>query len=354
MRRRRWPRWVLRGKPLFHPASRTGLSKLDFFGRVSQNNVLGAILRNGRDTTDRLGAMKLEPRPECPASGDAARDERGVVYVEFIIAFMPLFTMFLAVCQLALVGAAEAMVRHAAYAAVRSAIVILDDSEKHFGNAPRGELSAGDPAKMTNGIDSVARKLGVPVTGASPNAPARAGFGIGSFILRMADAAPRSAARALTAPQQGARMVPIKAAAQLPLIPLAPSKQLQNAQRESVFRALASPEERQLQYAVEYAGAASAVTIHAAPGTDAPIQEPVGWNTPVTAKVQYAYQCNVPMVRALMCRPLDQLLQTHYGKLVNADALKALVNPEARFKLLTGSATLPNQGANYKITEESD
>lgn len=342
--------------------------------------------------------MKLEPRPECPVTGwpshpdarsrgiglgvtrgvrslvddigdghgasepceahaliDGVRDERGAVYVEFIIAFMPLFTMFLAVCQLALVGAAEAVVRHAAYAAVRSAIVVLDDSETHFGNAPRGDLRAGNPAAMTNGIDSIATKLGIAVSGTSTKARPEANTGFLGLIAggllgaaeSVADSVPKAA-------QQGARMVPIRAAAQLQLVPLAPSKQLQNTEQESVARALASPEERQLQYALEYTKAASTVTLHAAPGTDALIVEPVGWNTPVTAKVQYAYQCNVPMVRALMCRPLEQLLQTPYGKLIDADALKTIVNPEARFKLLTGSATLPNQGANYEITEERD
>ena len=38
------------------------------------------------------------------------RDRRGVVYVEFLLAFIPLFLLFLGTCQLALLNAARLMV----------------------------------------------------------------------------------------------------------------------------------------------------------------------------------------------------------------------------------------------------
>lgn len=147
-------------------------------------------------------------------------------------------------------------------------------------------------------------------------------------------------------------MAPIRAAAQLPLVPLAPNQSTLHPGQETVYASLASPEQRQLQYAFEYTMAASVVTVHAAPDTDALITEPIAPNASVTVKVEYAFQCNVPWVRTLMCRPLARLLETHYGTLIDAQGLTKIVNPESRFKLLTACATLPNQGANYATPKE--
>jgi hypothetical protein len=133
-------------------------------------------------------------------------DERGAVYVEFLIAFFPLFLMFLAICQLALLAAADAVVRHAAFSAVRSAIVVLEDNPERFDDAPYGSLSKGDPKKV-RGFDDVVAALG-----ALPKA--------------------QTDTEAFEA-QSGARMVPIRTAAQLALVPLAPSQRLSQVGSET-------------------------------------------------------------------------------------------------------------------------
>lgn len=64
------------------------------------------------------------------------RDRRGAVYVEFLIAFMPVFCMFLGLVQLADLHQANLIVNHAAIMAARSAAVVLPDDPQFYDNAP--------------------------------------------------------------------------------------------------------------------------------------------------------------------------------------------------------------------------
>ncbi len=54
-------------------------------------------------------------------------DTRGAVYVEFLIAFMPVFVFFLCLLQLALLFSAKLVVEHAAVTGSRSAAVVFGD-----------------------------------------------------------------------------------------------------------------------------------------------------------------------------------------------------------------------------------
>jgi len=66
-------------------------------------------------------------------------DRRGVVFVEFLIAFVPMWTFFLCVVQLALIAHADLIVKHAADSAARSAVVVLPEG------GPRCVRSRGRP-----------------------------------------------------------------------------------------------------------------------------------------------------------------------------------------------------------------
>jgi hypothetical protein len=250
---------------------------------------------------------------------DKLGDERGAVYVEFLIAFFPLFLLFLALCQLALVAAAEAVVRHAAYAAVRSAIVVLEDAPSKFGGAARGDLSSGN-ASRGKGIYDVITMLGITksTVTAQPSS-------LNQFL-----------------PQQGARMVPIRTAAYLPLVPLAPNQSSTRAQGDSVANSLASTSDQRLGFALEYTRAAAWVSLQDSGNGSLFAAEPIGAKSPVTARVFYLFHCTVPVVRALMCRSLS-----HYNLMGIFQGLVPLVGSDARFKGLTATATLPNQGADY-------
>ena len=69
-----------------------------------------------------------------------ARDARGVVLLEFVIALLPVLVLFLSALQLALLGAARLVVEHAAIAAARSAAVVLDDDPARYGE-PCGAIT---------------------------------------------------------------------------------------------------------------------------------------------------------------------------------------------------------------------
>ena len=62
-------------------------------------------------------------------------DSRGAVYVEFLIAFIPVFVMFLSLVQLFDLHQAKIILHHAAFTGVRSAVVILPDDPQFYDNA---------------------------------------------------------------------------------------------------------------------------------------------------------------------------------------------------------------------------
>ena len=59
---------------------------------------------------------------------------KGAIYVEFLIAFFPVFTMFLGLVQLADLHQANIIVNHSAQMATRAAAVILHDDPQFYGN----------------------------------------------------------------------------------------------------------------------------------------------------------------------------------------------------------------------------
>ncbi len=83
------------------------------------------------------------PRSERP--DDADRGDSGVVYVEFLMAFLPLLLLFLGVAQLVLLFGGRLLVHHAAVRATRAASVIVDDDPLYYGGEARGALD-GRPA----------------------------------------------------------------------------------------------------------------------------------------------------------------------------------------------------------------
>jgi hypothetical protein len=73
-----------------------------------------------------------------------ASDQRGVVMLEFLLAFLPIFALFLGLLQLALLEVADLVVRHAAIAGARSASVVLYDDPQYYDGTQSGD--ARDPS----------------------------------------------------------------------------------------------------------------------------------------------------------------------------------------------------------------
>lgn len=304
--------------------------------------------------------------PECdergPASDGIAAEvwlpgnERGVVYVEFLLAFLPVFTLFLAICQLALIATGGAVVRHATYTAVRSAIVVLEDtpsaydsgSDGHDG-AARGDISHGAPL-AASGVGALLRAFGLQASSLSP--------GEGSAVEPSSESA---------VPQQGARMGPIRTAAYMPLLVLAPKSGPIGTRPASLAKSLTSELVSELDSALAYTESATVVTLHTRSGTETLATDPISPNASVTVRVSYLYECSIPLVRTFICRTLKALTETddattaagkHAAELGARmrlaevpGTLQTIAGPGALFYELRGEVTLPNQGAAYEHPE---
>jgi hypothetical protein len=124
--------------------------------------------------------------------------DSGAVYVEFLLAVVPVFLSFLAICQLVLLSVAQLVVQHAATRAARTAIVVLEDDPEHHDQAPRGNLRMG---RRAVGADQATLYASLGLGSADP--------------LRRASTADLDPGVRLLAPgaQRGARMRPIRLSA---------------------------------------------------------------------------------------------------------------------------------------------
>jgi len=67
-------------------------------------------------------------------------DTRGAVYVEFLIAFLPMFIFFMCLLQMAGVHMAKLDTLHAAETGVRAAIVVLPDDPAQYNKIEVGRI----------------------------------------------------------------------------------------------------------------------------------------------------------------------------------------------------------------------
>ncbi len=227
-------------------------------------------------------------------------DTRGAVYVEFILAFMPIFILFLAICQFSLLVVARLVVSHAAVSAARSAIVVLEDDPKYYGGASRGTISSN-----------------------SGN-------------------------------QQGARMTTIRSAATEPLKVLAPGLGALIKSGQNVANALTPMSVAQSASSELYTALVTMVTLHDSPTSDDLAREPIDPHATVTARVIYFYQCDIPLVRGLICKSLNDLtsgkwswLRTPMSRTLASSTSGAPNLGDRLFLRIVAKATLPNQGAQY-------
>jgi hypothetical protein len=71
-----------------------------------------------------------------------APDVRGAVYVEFLIAFLPVYVFFLCLIQLALLFTVRLITDHAAQNAARAAAVVIGDEGLHdYDNEPKHQVT---------------------------------------------------------------------------------------------------------------------------------------------------------------------------------------------------------------------
>jgi hypothetical protein len=298
----------------------------------------------------------------------------GVVFVEVLIAIIPVMVFFFGLLQLAMLYTARLVVTHAATRAARSAVVVLEDNPTRFDCTARGEVTYHDPSG----------------SGAS---------GTETFLQDLADVLevelPLADVRGMLSSAAGPRLAAIQRAAYMPLATLAPPPETLLASlglRDNPLGGTGNLT-RFLVGLLLYNQAGTMVTLRKSDGA---IVNFVAPTDQVIVRVTYLYMCTMPLVSSFMCDSLmelsglDQLdndvkaaydtvkqegiegargakeqLQADLQKISDkvgslSRELQYAAAPElllpflfsrAHFKLLSAEATMPNQGAAYYSTE---
>jgi len=237
--------------------------------------------------------------------------------LEFLIAFVPLWTFFLCLVQLAFITQANLMVKHSADAAARSAVVVLPDDPNEYGGEP--EMSV---ARNPMTASDIARAL------ASLGSGLRNGSSTSAFTSAFSNEAVANFGRS--------RLNTIRLAAHIPLMPLAPVN-VGSDPKPSLEKSIGGT--RKLVSALYYQPFALSVTF---PG----LQESSANGPEITVRVTYAYQCTVPLARRILCQASSELRAI--------EALDEGFFPMARsfvggrFRALEHETTLMIQDAPYE------
>ncbi len=211
------------------------------------------------------------------------RGEHGVVYLEMLVAFVPVFIFFLCILQLGLLASAKLVVKHSAIVGARSAVVVLDDDPRFYGNAARGALTGGRTDEDKPVGEFLSKIGGIRKDGGNFTSTQRSG---------------------------GARLQVIRDAAYFPLASLAPSPTwLLQGEAGNVEAVLGSSALARFATGLfAYNRALAIVTLRPAAGSSKVVSTSISPGTaanpqPVTLHVTYFYYCAIPFARQLVCNP---------------------------------------------------
>ena len=267
------------------------------------------------------------------------RGERGTVMVETLIAFVPVFTLFLGIVQYVLLSVAQLVVHHAAVAGVRSASVVLDDDPKHYGGAEPLSIVDGSGDDASDPLNALASLLLTDVpsdsSSGSPNESV----------------------------EYGARMAPIRNAVYAKLAGIVPARAQQTLEGDpgvSVLDGLGTAPARRLMQARHYLPVTTAITFPRSPGATELFEDRVEPAGLLTVRVTHLTTCTVPLVNTIMCSTLASVLSSEQtaaaaAELQHAPAAQAQSNAATenlRVKVLQAEASMPLQAAPYPYASE--
>lgn len=229
------------------------------------------------------------------------RSEAGLVYVEFLLCFIPIFVLFLGTVQLALIAGANLVVKHAAYRGARSASVVLADDPRFYDGEPIGHL--GTPADNS----------GPGSGGSGSSGSGGSGFLGGLGLALNIDFAGFSGLS--DADDVGARLSDIQMATYAPLAALTPN--LQNlktiAEGSNAANSLAEAldDEHWSRLALglaAYNDIATVVRFPDARNSDTYYEDDVDTAADdITVRVTHLFRCAIPVVAPLICRSARSL-----------------------------------------------
>jgi hypothetical protein len=264
--------------------------------------------------------------------------EHGTVMVETLIAFVPVFTLFLGIVQYTLLAAAQLVVHHAAVAGVRSASVVLDDDPARYGGAERLSIVDGSGSDASDLLSTLA-----------------------SFLL--SDVATDSSAGSPNASvQYGARMAPIRNAVYAKLAAIVPARAQQTLEGKpgvSVLDGLGTEPARRLVQARHYLPVTTAITFPRSPGATELFEDRVEPAGVLTVRVTHVTPCTVPLVNTIMCATLSNVRSSKHSaaaaELQRAPAAQAQAGSTVenlRVRVLQAEASMPLQAAPYPYASQ--
>jgi hypothetical protein len=332
-----------------------------------------------------MAAIPFEAKDEAEEA--KYESESGAAYTEFLVCFMPMFLMITCLIQMALMNVAHLIVQHSAVLAARAAIVVLPDNPKCYSDNPANQLATGSTGGenfLEEFLGSLGSRTPIPDLGDF-------GRGLGGGDPTRDPNAPGSDPRQVYF-QTNERYMAIHNAASVPLMALSPTPLVLRKRDSNIGRALGAGSVTAILARVGtslvYNRAALAVTFI----NGGQYVNQYGPQDMVTARVTYAFNCGVPLARAVMCKdaigvryPGSEAVRREIGRAIGMPspgnilgALGAIRNadrdggaadagsaelrtaPNAaglllglltgqRFAIIRGEASMPNQGSinNY-------
>lgn len=313
------------------------------------------------------------------------RNDAGVVYLEFLMVFFPIFMLFLGIIQASLMGGAKLVVQHAAYAAARSAIVVLDDDPKFYDMTPRGCLLSKKGGASSDGSTNKTLETLSALTGL---------LRTGRYQDQMSEKAKDRLSKIRSG---GPRMSPVRMAAYARLLAIAPDM-TKAMDQDNVEKAIGGVGVSRIAGGMLYNMGASALTFPSSPNGHE-FKTAFEPGEMVHARLTYLYHCTVPLVSLLMCKSMLDLItnvplgaykelaksmrsgeidprqysawktklkaeqkklqaaQHPYNEVLlgaETPGVQLLAAKDAHFSILQATASLPYQGAEYRYKSEAD
>jgi len=259
-------------------------------------------------------------------------DQRGVVYAEFLMAFMPIFVLFLGVIQLCFIGASSLVVQNAAMKGARAAMVVLPDDPFFYEGEDVLTLDfdgTSDNSKVTDGLTKTLGDAGVD----GPTEDESSGSIPGLSAEKYTDSKSGGDKTKSEAPEVavgGPRLNLIRFATNVSLAPIAPPPQLlmawmtDFANLDSLAKSVGvsmpkvgirtgaigtSPVARFFSGLLVYNSMAAAINFPKEPGSSELLNAEGGTvvyepDDLVTVRITYLYPCTVPIVSRWICQSI--------------------------------------------------
>ncbi|MEZ4286559.1 MAG: TadE/TadG family type IV pilus assembly protein [Polyangiales bacterium] len=262
---------------------------------------------------------------ERRATRSLIRESRGAIYVEFLVTVVPFLLLFMGMTQMFLAFHARLLVKAAADAAVRSAIVVITDDGPATGDVNQLNTGGTSSFEVQTLLDMLFDQLKATIDQRSNQ------FNVGNIVDEMTALG-------------DSRMNSVRVAAAKPLLALGRDDNGTDIKSAVGGNGVVGG----LDNAVRDLLSRTAVTFRDGPGGAAQENVSVGMNDPVTVRVTFLFRCTVPWAKNILCSQYGQIIakNPHIG----ADLNRAMLGRDTHggwYLPIVAESTLTAQYADY-------